>query len=150
MAKKKKAKPVTQRVVEHRQRMTESGFKQINVTLDGKTIAKLDKQAKSEGTSRAKLISRLIQDDRSKQTNKTSSDTKSKPASNVSSNNHLEMVEEEHARLLTHLFVQISGDTLRECAEDEHDARQMRRALTVITDELKKQLPKKKAKAKKR
>ena len=62
MAKKKKAKVSSARVLEHRLRMTEAGFKQINITLDNKTIAKLDKLSKAEGVSRAKFISRLIQD----------------------------------------------------------------------------------------
>ena len=62
MAKKKKAKPVNDRVAEHRKRMTDCGYRQVNVTLQIGDIILLDRLAKNGDLSRSQVVSRLIRD----------------------------------------------------------------------------------------
>jgi len=49
------------RVGEHRQRMRENGFRQVNIQLHQQVIFQLDKLAKENCRTRAELISWLIQ-----------------------------------------------------------------------------------------
>lgn len=63
MAKKKKVKGnVNDRVAEHRERMRESGYRQIAVQLPEATIAKLDKLCKAAEMPRAKMLEQIIKD----------------------------------------------------------------------------------------
>ena len=52
------------RVSEHRQRMHENGYRQINLLLHQRIISEIDKRAKLEKATRAELISRLMESER--------------------------------------------------------------------------------------